>query len=253
MRDTELYRSCICPDAQISANIVPTGLGRAGNKLVKGRSRSRPARKRFEQAANRTRLAIACVLVAAHAARAEAQLDERRAGRSAHASEADSDVRALQGDSIPIAGTSAYKPMRYASTTVLDGFFERRHRGNGGTFITRGEIRRLPALDVMELLQRVAHAQVVVRGSGDVAVWFPRCRREYAHQSTAGEAIRSGAESTEPVTVYFNGMLFGHSAATLAGIAVDDIEAMEVHQGTSNQLAESYASSCATIFMWTRL
>ncbi len=149
---------------------------------------------------------------------------------------------------LEVAAPRWSKPLRYAGTTNYDDFFRRQKLGLG-SFLTREQIDRTPALHTLELLQglpgvRVTPPMTNPLGAPDGAISFVRCNGP-------------GAK----LTIWIDGQLQHLSpdekgpagwAIALERIGPAQIEMIEVFRGAAQLPGEYHDDGCAAIGIWTR-
>jgi hypothetical protein len=157
-----------------------------------------------------------------------------------------------------------WKPLRYAGTTKYDGLFRRQRLGLG-SFLSREELDRRPAIQTLELLQGLPGVRISVGPPGlesNSNIQIARCSGSGSKVTVWVDGARliggpmSEAPKDKPTGV---GIRFGSSGETastviemLSRIPPGDIEMIEVYRGASQIPAEFHEDGCAVIAVWTR-
>lgn len=121
---------------------------------------------------------------------------------------------------------------------AMQGFFDRRARGNG-SFFTREEIARIQPRGVTDVLRRVPGIRVA----------------NNAVQTSRNGGSLSGR--TCPMLYYVDGQPFPipQDNSINSYVGVDDLEAVEVYTGTARIPAQfssnQYNSRCGVVLIWT--
>ncbi len=158
-----------------------------------------------------------------------------------------------------------WKPVRYAGTTKYDGFFRRQRLGMG-SYLSREQLDRRPAIQTLEYLQNLPGVRVsigppgldwannlkITRCSGPsskVTVWVDGVRLLGGGLGAAKAQLGSA-----PIGPTFGGTNETPSDVIekLNRIPPADIEMMEVYRGAGQLPAEFHEDGCAVIAVWTR-
>lgn len=139
-----------------------------------------------------------------------------------------------------------WKPVRYAGTTKYDDFF-RRQRLRLGSYLSREELDRKPAIQTLEYLQGIPGVRVSIGPPGLASgnnLRIVRCSGQGSKVTVWVDGVRqSGASgSTSPAEVI----------RQLNQVAPGDIEMIEVYRGTATLPGEFHDDGCAAIAVWTR-
>jgi hypothetical protein len=138
----------------------------------------------------------------------------------------------------------AWKPVRYAGTTKYDDFF-RRQRLGAGTYLSREQLDRKPAIQTLEYLQGIPGIRVDVGPPG--LAWgnnlrIIRCSGPGARVMVWIDGVRQRGGPAIPAEVINQ----------LSRISPGDIEMIEVYRGAATLPAEFHDDGCAAIAVWTR-
>ncbi len=137
-----------------------------------------------------------------------------------------------------------WKPVRYAATTKYDGFF-RRQRVGLGTYLSRQQLDRKPAIQTLEYLQGIPGVHVSIGPPGVEAasnIRIARCSGPGSKVTVWIDGVRQTSASDSPADVILQ----------LNRISPGDIEMIEVYRGAATLPAELHDDGCAAIAVWTR-
>lgn len=159
-----------------------------------------------------------------------------------------------------------WKPLRYAGTTKYDGFFRRKRLGLG-TYLSREQIDRKPAIQTLEYLQGIPGVQVTLGPVGVEElnnIRIARCNGWGSKITVWVDGVRLTGSPPRNVVEVSNpngapvGIAFGKSETPreviekLNRISPADIEMIEVYRGAGTLPAEFHDDGCAVIAVWTR-
>ncbi len=147
---------------------------------------------------------------------------------------------------LPMVATTAtvLKPARYAETSKYDEFYERRHTAIGGTFITREDIDKSSAVELVDLLRGISGVRLERNRFGQPTVVLNRCKMSIADKP--GESTASKA-----VQVFVDGRKMQDGFDTLQMFKTGDVEAMEVYTSVASLPLAARGDGCGAIFLWT--
>jgi len=143
-------------------------------------------------------------------------------------------------ETVKVTADAAFSP-------GMGGFDERRARGMG-RFFTRGDIERMSARQITDVLRRVPGMQIQT-GSG-----------AFGGSQTAqtGRTVGSSGSRTCPMAYYVNGVPFAlsHDVPINHYVTPDEAVAIEVYTGASQIPAQfnssMHNSRCGVVVIWTR-
>ncbi len=169
----------------------------------------------------------------------------------------------------------AWKPVRYAGTTKYDDLFRRQRLGIG-SYLSREDLDRKPAIQTLELLQGIPGVRITIGPPGlewGNNITIARCSGSSSKVNVYVDGARmiGGAgllsQETSAATVdrkispfdrSTSGSAFGSGGTPrdviekLNRIPPGDIEMIEVYRGASQLPAEFHDDGCAAIAVWTR-
>ena len=158
-----------------------------------------------------------------------------------------------------------WKPVRYAGTTKYDDYFRRQRLGLG-TYLSREQLDRKPAIQTLEFLQNIPGVRVTIGPPGlewGNNIKITRCSGWGSKVTVWVDGVRLIGTGIAPPTPTGNGAApvgptFGRSETPrdviekLNRIPPADIEMIEVYRGAATLPAELHDDGCAVIAVWTR-
>ena len=147
---------------------------------------------------------------------------------------------------LPMVATTAsvLKPARYAETTKYDEFYERRHTAIGGTFITREDIEKSSAVELVDLLRGISGVKIERNRFGQPTVVLDRCKMSISDKP-------SGTAAVKAVQVFVDGRKMQDGFDTLQMFKTGDAEAVEVYTSVASLPLAARGDGCGAIFVWT--